>query len=106
MDLDGASSLSSSGVSKKNRKPSPLDQHEYTFWDSVRIRVMCYWASFILTGVMIPIISSAILVIVYFSFPDLVKHLPLSISLDPGSAWHILLFTHVITLILWLAAAL
>jgi hypothetical protein len=105
-NLDGSSSLSSSSARKKNQKTPSLDQPEYTFWDSVRIRIMCYWASFILTGVMIPIVSSAILVTTYFSFPDLVKHLPSIISLDSGSAWHILLLTHVITIILWLVAAL
>ena len=105
--LNGASSLSSSSASKEreNQKTPSLDKPEYAFWDSVRIRIMGYWASFILTGVMIPIVSSAILVSLYFAFPDLVKHLPLIISLDPGSEWHILLFAHVITIILWLVAA-
>jgi hypothetical protein len=105
-NLDGAPSLSPSNARKKNQKASSLNQAEYTFWDSVRIRVTCYWASFMLTGVMIPIVSSAILVTVYFSFSDLVKHLSLIINLDAGSAWHILFLTHVITLLLWLGAAL
>src|SRR5438309_245753 len=61
----------------KNKK----NQTEYDFGDRVRIRMTGYWASFMLTGVMMPIVSSAILVTLYFSFPDFVKHILLIIGL-------------------------
>lgn len=83
-----------------------LDEPEYTFGDRVRIWITGYWASFILTGVMMPIISSAILVTIYLSFPDLVVDISPIIQLDSHSAWHILFLAHVSTMILWLIIAL
>jgi len=99
------SNVSNEGENHKGNKQETPPKSEYGFWDSVRIRLAGYWASFILTGVMMPIVSSAILVTLYFSFPDLVKHIPLIISLDAGSEWHILIFAHAITIVLWLIVA-
>jgi hypothetical protein len=100
------SSLDKTEKEGENRRRNFPDKSEYTILDRVRIWIMGYWAAFILTGVMIPIVASAILTSLYFSFPDLVKHLQAIISLDPGSAWHILLFAHAITIMFWLIAAL
>jgi len=84
--------------------PSP-DEPEYTLGDSLRIAIAGYGASFILTGVMIPIVSSAILVALYFSFSDLVTFLSPIVPLNSHSPWHILLLTNFLTLVLWLVIA-
>ena len=89
---------------ESQERPSP-DEPEYTLGDYVRIWITGYWASFILTGVMIPIISSATLVALYFSFSDLVTFLSPIVPLNSHSPWHILLLTHFLTLVLWLVIA-
>src|SRR6266550_1343263 len=97
--LDGRQERESQGT-------LPFDEPEYTFADRVRIWITGYCASFILTGVMIPIVSSAILVIIYLSFPDLVVDISPIVQLDSHSAWHILFLAHFLTIVLWLIVAL
>jgi hypothetical protein len=118
-DLNGSSShslSSANGTGEKQEEEKPKgknkagknkkNQAEYDLEDRWRIWWAGYGASLVLTGVMMPIVSSAILVTLYFAFPDLVTHIPLIISLNPGSEWHILLFAHAITGMVWLIVAL
>lgn len=106
--LNGLSSQSSSNVNgageKQEEEENKKNQPEYAFGDSVRIWITGYWASIMLTGVMMPIVSSMILVTLYFAFPDLVKHITF-IQLDSSSAWSIMFFAHAITIMLWLIVA-
>src|SRR2546421_1167072 len=94
------------GKEGKSQQTHPFDESEYTFGKRVRIWITGYCASFILIGVMIPIVSSAILVIIYLSFPDLVVDLSPVVRLDSHSAWHILFLAHFVTIALWLIVAL
>src|SRR5947209_4662429 len=91
---------------RESQQTHSFDESEYTFADHVRIWITGYCASFILTGVMIPIVSSAILVIIYLSFPDLVVDISPVVQLDSHSAWHILFLAHFLTIALWLIVAL
>src|SRR5256886_3147862 len=91
---------------RESQQTHSFDESEYTFADRVRIWITGYCASFILTGVMIPIVSSAILVIIYLSFPDLVVDISPVVQLDSHSAWHILFLAHFLTIALWLIVAL
>jgi hypothetical protein len=91
---------------RESQQSASFGEPEYTFGDRVRIWITGYCASFILTGVMIPIVSSAILVIIYLSFPDLVVNLSPIVRLDSHSAWHILFLAHLSTIVLWLMVAL
>src|SRR5947209_320589 len=91
---------------RESQLTSSFHEPEYTFWDCVRICITGYWASFILTGVMVPIFSSAILVTIYLSFPDLVVDISPIVQLDSHSAWHILFLAHLLTIVLWLVIAL
>jgi len=99
-------SLLDGGKEGKSQQTHSFDESEYTFGKRVRIWITGYCASFILTGVMIPIVSSAILVIIYLSFPDLVVDLSPVVRLDSHSAWHILFLAHFVTIALWLIVAL
>jgi hypothetical protein len=85
---------------------SPIDESDYAYWERVRMRITGYWASFVLNGIMIPIVSSVILVSLYFSFNDLVMRPPLIGYLDSHSPWNILLLAHLLTIVLWLFTAL
>lgn len=88
-----------------NQEPTFFDEPEYTLWDRLRIRITGYWASFLLTGTMIPIASSAIVVALYFSNDDLIRHLSPFMYFDLHSSWLLLLLAHVLTILLWLVAA-
>jgi hypothetical protein len=104
--LNGAASSSPAGDRQQgtNQEPS-FDEPEYTLWDRLRIRITGYWASFLLTGTLIPIASSAIVVALYFSNDDLIRLLSPFMSFYLHSSWFLLLFAHVLTILLWLVAA-
>src|SRR2546425_698063 len=104
--LNGAVSSSPAGDIQPgiNQDPS-FDEPEYTLWDRLRIRTTGYWASFLLTGTMIPIASSAIVVALYFSNDDLIRRLSPFTYFDLHSSWLLLLLAHVLTILLWLVAA-
>jgi len=106
--LNGAASSSPAGDIQPgtNQEPTSFDEPEYTLWDLLRIRrITGYWASFLLTGTMIPIVSSAIVVAMYFSKGDLIQHFSPFMSFDLHSSWHLLLLAHVLAILLWLVAA-
>ena len=105
--LNGAASSSPAGDIQPgtNQEPTSFDEPEYTLWDLLRIRITGYWASFLLTGTMIPIVSSAIVVALYFSNDDLIHHFSPFMYFDLHSSWYLLLLAHVLTILLWLVAA-
>jgi hypothetical protein len=105
--LNGVASSSPAGDIQPgtNQEPTSFDEPEYTLWDLLRIRITGYWASFLLTGTMIPIVSSAIVVALYFSNDDLIRHFSPFMYLDLHSSWYLLLLAHVLTILLWLVAA-
>jgi len=107
--LNGAASSSPAGDTQQgtNQEPS-FDEPEYTLWDLLRIRITGYWASFLLTGTMIPIASSAIVVALYFSNDDLIRliqYLSPFTNFELHSSWLLLLLAHILTILLWLVAA-
>ncbi len=105
--LNGAASSSPAGDIQPgiSQGPPSFDEPEYTLWDHLRIRITGYWASFLLTGVMMPIASSAIVVALYFSNNDLMQHLVPFVHFDLHSNWLLLLLAHVLAIVLWLVAA-
>lgn len=106
LNVSSSQSLSSAnGVGKKQEEENKKNQSEYASGDRVRIWLTGYGASFMLTGVMMPIVSSVILVTLYFSFSDLVTLLPSGIRPNSNSAWSIMFFAHIITIMLWLVVA-
>lgn len=106
--LNGPTTLSATGdrEARKKQQSSSIDEPEYTFGDRVRIRIAGYWASFLLIGVIIPIVFSTVLVVLYLSFPELSKLLAPIASIDPNSDWALLLLTNVSTIVLWLVLTL
>src|SRR5258708_11823327 len=105
--LNGAASPSQAGDTQPgtNQEPTSFDEPEYTLWDRLRIRITGYWASFLLTGPMIPIASSAIVVAMYFSKGDIIQYFSQFMSFDLHSSWYLLLLAHVLTILLWLVTA-
>lgn len=88
----------------------PKDNHraqgklDSLFGERMSIWVAGYWASLIRVGIMIPSISSVILVFLYLSFPDLVKLVPI-FHLDSTSKWELVALADLSTLLLWLGVA-
>src|SRR5260370_16784608 len=100
--LNGAASPSQAGDTQPgtNQEPTSFDEPEYTLWDRLRIRITGYWASFLLTGTMIPIASSAIVVAMYFSKGDLIQYFCPFIYLDLNSTFHLFLLPHCLPILL------
>ena len=110
--LDIISSISHNGTvpsspadDKELEKNQESHESEYTRWDWLRIRITGYRASFLLTGYMMPIVASAIVVALYFSNGELIQRLSPFIPFDLHSAWLLLLLAHVLTIVLWLVIA-
>lgn len=96
---------SSPADDKELEKNQESHEPEYTRWDWLRIRITGYRASFLLTGYMMPIVASAIVVALYFSNGELIQRLSPFIPFDLHSAWLLLLLAHVLTIVLWLVIA-
>ena len=104
ISLNHASSSSPADERQPEKHQEPPDA-QYTLSDRLRIWITGYWASFLLTGVMMPIVASATVVALYFSNGELIQRFSPFVPFDLHSSWLLLLLAHVLTIVLWLVVA-
>lgn len=74
--------------------------------DHVRNCVTAYGASLVMTGVMMPFVSSVILIGLYLALPNWSISLSPFLYLDPHSNWYTLVYSSLLAALFWMIAAL
>ena len=83
-----------------------LSWSKHTLRDLLRICFMAYGASLIMVGVMMPFVSSVIMIGLYLALPNWAISFSPLLYLDPHSKWYALVYSSLLTAVLWLIGAL
>jgi hypothetical protein len=94
------------GTNTTSKAKSDKIGSKYTLRDRVRICLTAFGASLVMTGVMMPFVSSVIMVGLYLALPNLSVSLSPVLHLDPHSKWYTLISSGLLAAILWLVVAL
>ncbi len=101
--------VSPAGSTASPRKSSPLINNEATKKvkrnrrENFGMYMKTYSASFLTVGVIIPVVASLVAATLYLTLPN--SPLPPLLGIQPDSQWYTLVYSSILTGILWLVAA-
>ena len=100
-----SSSMSGTGANAATKMPSRT-KSKHSLRDIVRICATAYGASLIMTGVMVPFVSSVVMVGLYLALPNVSLSFWPLLQLDSSSKWYVLGYSSLLSVYMWLIAAL
>src|SRR5438105_3120687 len=101
----GSSSSTGAGANTGTKIPPP-PKSKRSLRDIVRICATAYGASLIMTGVMVPFVSSVVMVALYLALPNVSLSLWPLLQLDSSSKWYVIAYSSLLSVYMWLIAAL